>query len=121
MKNLFIALALLVSFNSHAFFKADIVSTSKTVASAATPEALVAAQLFSFDAVIQAKSTNTAIMTIGPCSGSQDFELAAGVAIAISDIFVNKVETAIDLNLICLDVGVNGEGANILHTVVKRQ
>lgn len=114
-------LAMVVSFNSHALFQANIVTVSKTVALAATPEALVAAQTFSFDGVIQAKASNTVIARIGPCSGSQDFELAPGAVIAISDIFVNRKESYIDLNLICADVGVNGEGVNVLYTQVVNQ
>lgn len=102
--------------NAFARLQATLITLSKTVALAATPEAIVATKTFSSDVVIQAKSTNTQSVFVGPCSGSQDFELLAGTTISISEVTHINTETDFDLNRICLKVNVNGEGANILLT-----
>lgn len=117
MKNILLIVALLFSTNSIAI-QADVVTFSKTVAATATPEALSASNLKSTNVIIQAKSTNTATALIGPCSGTQDVELAPGSSITVSNVIQNKGEQQVNLNSICLKVGVNGEGANVLYTII---
>lgn len=124
-KTIFLILVLfLLFFQSNKVFarlQATIITESKVVTLAATPEALVSTSTFSSDIVIQAKTSNTQSIFVGPCSGSQDFELAIGAVISISDIMHVTTEIDIDLNKICLKVNVNGEGANVLFTKVVSQ
>jgi len=59
------ALFFTLSLNVFAGLKHDIVALSKTVASTATPEAMIATKTLTSKVVIEAKSTNTQPVTIG--------------------------------------------------------
>lgn len=104
--------------NAFARLHAVLITESKTVASSGTPEAIVAGAIFSDDLVIQAKSSNTQPVFVGPCSGTQDIALPAGATLAISEITHIRTEQPVDLAKVCLKVGVNGEGANIMYTKI---
>jgi len=106
---------------AHSRIHAVLISATKTVALAATPEPLAGVGVFSDDLIVQAKTANTQPVFFGPCSGTQDIELAAGASIGISEITSVRSEVGIDLNKICLKVSVNGEAASILYTKVVSQ
>lgn len=99
--------------------RGKIISHSKTVTLAATPEEISPAgvSLLTPSAVIQAKSSNTVACFIGD-SASQDLELVPGASISIADLFNDETKLAVDLFEIFCKVGVNGEGINVLRTKV---
>ncbi len=105
----------LISTPSQARIHAHLVTTPKTVTLAATPEPAIASEKFTNSGSIQSNSSNTASMFVGPCSGTQDIELPVGSAVELSEFRHNNQEIPIDLNEICLKVGVDGEGAKVIY------
>lgn len=121
MKIILIIFLLILHVNAFARLQATIITVSKTVTLAATPEPIVATIIFSSNLFIQAKSANTQSAFVGPCSGSQNYELAPGAGLSLAEITHLGSAIDIDLNRICLKVSVNGEGANLLYTKIVSQ
>lgn len=99
-----------------AFAKTKWVALSKTVASAATAEPISASKLLVQQFVIQAKSTNTLPISIGD-SSSQVLTLTAGQSTSLNSQGFQGSAQLLDLNQVYVDVGLNGEGVNVLYAV----
>lgn len=91
-----------------------LVSGTKAVAAAATPEALVASNLPTQQAWIEGRPTNTQPVFIGD-STAQLFSLSAGEYISLSEFMDSRAEQPINLADIFVKVTVNAEGVNFLY------
>ena len=90
-------------------------NVTKTIALAATPEVIVASQIFVKSVVIQALVTNTDFLYIGD-STRQLFALSPGRSLTIQgDNMDNGTSGKVDLNTIWAKVNVNGEGLNFVY------
>lgn len=92
----------------------NTVSISKTVAATTTPEAITATKTLTYEAVIQAKCTNTQEVFIGDAT-NQFHQLEPCTTLHLVDSQGNRNDFDYDLAKIYVDVAVNGEGVNVLY------
>lgn len=94
--------------------KLALKSFTKTVASNATPEQLVKANLITSNARIKALTTNTNPVFIGD-SSAQVYPLAAGQELPLNELFSKSGADEVDLSEVYCKVTTNGEGVAIIY------
>jgi len=96
--------------------KLKIKSITKTVAATGTPEAISANKITTSNAKIKALTTNGGPVFIGD-SASQDYPLAAGQELLLTDLFSKSGVDEVDLAEIYCKVGTNGNGVAVIYGI----
>lgn len=98
--------------------KLKIKSINKTVAATGTPEQLSKDPIITSNAKIKALTTNTGNVFIGD-SAAQDYPLAPGSELLLTDLFSKSGVDEIDLAEVYCKVSTNGNGVAIIYGAKK--